>query len=72
MVLQGDRDVPFITGLLNTVEWLTDYNNFYEKRFYSPHWSTLTVEALWPSSLCFLLPGEIGLHSAESESCFVS
>ena len=31
--LQGDADVPIITGLLNTVEWLTDYNNFYEKRY---------------------------------------
>ncbi len=31
-VLQGDTDVPIITGLLNTIEWLTDYTNFYEKR----------------------------------------
>ena len=28
----GDMDIPLITGLMNTVEWLTDYNNFYEKR----------------------------------------
>ena len=31
--LQGDTGVPIITGLLNTVEWLTDYTNFYEKRY---------------------------------------
>ncbi|CAK0753854.1 hypothetical protein CVIRNUC_002252 [Coccomyxa viridis] len=33
IVPQGDMDIPLITSLMNTVEWLTDYNNFYEKRF---------------------------------------
>ena len=32
IVPQGDMDIPLITSLMNTVEWLTDYNNFYEKR----------------------------------------
>lgn len=29
---RGDLDIPVITGLLNTMEWLTDYNQFYERR----------------------------------------
>jgi len=38
MVPQGDLDIPFISGLFNTMEWLGDYNKFYEKRCLSkPH-----------------------------------
>lgn len=38
MVPQGDLDIPFISGLFNTIEWLGDYNKFYEKRCLSkPH-----------------------------------
>ena len=29
---RGDLDIPVITGLINTMEWLTDYNKFYERR----------------------------------------
>ena len=37
MVPKGDMEIPLITSLIHTVEWLTDYNNFYEKRCHLLH-----------------------------------
>ncbi|CAL8462567.1 g2100 [Coccomyxa elongata] len=32
-VPEGDVDIPLLTGLANTIEWLSDYPEFYQKRF---------------------------------------
>lgn len=35
-VPEGDVDIPLLTGLANTIEWLSDYPEFYQKRLGVP------------------------------------
>ena len=58
MVPQGDLEIPIITSLINTVEWLTDYNSFYEKRYELLH-PALMADLCSKCTLCTPLPADI-------------